>query len=262
MTSRSRFLLIMAAFAVAAGTARAELATPQSGSVTVAATAFNDGPATTNVDSDTWTGAPTSLSAVTSLTLTSVHGTVQVGGSAAADWASADAGQVRFSDFGWTRSGSGGWALTSLCGTGCGMDPPAWSYSFVATANGGFHMNYDILARSDDQYGLLGWQFFVNGQGDNYGAFFDSDAAPLDGQHVTGTLGAPLVAGRAYTIILAPNAYSLSQLFDRSAYMSGVFDWTITTEGVPEPSTWALLLTGFFGAGAVVRRARRIAARA
>ena len=29
---------------------------------------------------------------------------------------------------------------------------------------------------------------------------------------------------------------------------------------VPEPSTWALLLTGFFGAGALVRRAKRISA--
>lgn len=259
MTSRSRFLLIMAAFAVAAGTARAELATPQSGSVTVAATAFNDGPATTNVDSDTWTGAPTSLSAVTSLTLTSVHGTVQVGGSAAADWASADAGQVRFSDFGWTRSGSGGWALTSLCGTGCGNDPPSWSYSFVATANGGFHMDYDIVASGDEPFGLGGWQFFVNGLSDNYGAFFDRDAAIWDGQHVTGTLGAPLVAGQAYTMTLAPNAYALSQIFDRSDHMAGVFNWTITTEGVPEPAVWLLMLGGFGLVGVTLRR-RRLAA--
>lgn len=39
----------------------------------------------------------------------------------------------------------------------------------------------------------------------------------------------------------------------------GAFDVTVRqvqTGGVPEPATWALLLTGFFGAGAVLRRRR------
>jgi hypothetical protein len=41
------------------------------------------------------------------------------------------------------------------------------------------------------------------------------------------------------------------------AFGAGAFG--IALGGVPEPATWAMMLTGFFGLGAVLRRSRRLA---
>ena len=44
--------------------------------------------------------------------------------------------------------------------------------------------------------------------------------------------------------------------------MDGAFNWQITERdaGVPEPASWALMLTGFGGLGAMLRARRRPAA--
>ena len=38
------------------------------------------------------------------------------------------------------------------------------------------------------------------------------------------------------------------------------FNGTLNAPGIPEPSTWAMLIAGFLGAGVAARRARRVAA--
>jgi hypothetical protein len=253
MTDRLLPLSFMAV-AIVVGPAHAAQVTPQAGMVSVNATGFAGAPPDiTSTDSDSWTTAPTSLSAATSLALSSADGSILVGGAVAADWASEDAGQVRFSDFGWTRTGAGGWSLMTLDQYGI----PAWSYTFVANADGGFRMTYDVVARGTDLRGLGGWQFHVDGGPACCGAYGAYTGA--DGAHVTGTLGAALIGGQTYTVSLVPFAYIRSTFSDTDAYMDGVFEWSISHDAVPEPGTWALMIAGFGLAGFALRRRSALA---
>jgi hypothetical protein len=250
MALRSLFPMVAIAAAVVGGAAQAARVTPQAGKVSVTATGFAGAPPDiSSTDSDSWAGAPTSLAAAATLFQSSPDGSVLIGGAVAADWASEDAGQVRFSDFGWTVTGADGWSLKTLDQYGV----PAWSYTFVANADGGFHMTYDIVAHGNDLSGLGGWGFQVEGGRGSGGAFLAGD-----GDHVLGALGAALVAGRTYTVSLMPSAYYRSAFSNTSAHMDGVFDWKITKQGVPEPATWALMIGGFGFTGVILRRRRQL----
>jgi hypothetical protein len=64
--------------------------------------------------------------------------------------------------------------------------------------------------------------------------------------------------------VLAPNTYDITGfvLVGGQSGASDIFGdgaFGIALGGVPEPATWAMMLTGFFGLGAVLRRSRRLA---
>ena len=55
---------------------------------------------------------------------------------------------------------------------------------------------------------------------------------------------------------IAPGSTSYFSLEERV----GAADFTHVGNGVPEPTTWAMMMLGFFGMGALLRRDRRVAA--
>jgi hypothetical protein len=61
-------------------------------------------------------------------------------------------------------------------------------------------------------------------------------------------------------LLLGPGSYSLAVQGDGAGGLpAGLYIRADTAGGVPEPATWALMLTGFFGAGATMRSVRRAA---
>jgi hypothetical protein len=63
------------------------------------------------------------------------------------------------------------------------------------------------------------------------------------------------VDGGSYTSLAGPNdkVYTISD----GTHQSFAIGWPIP--GVPEPTTWAMMLTGFFGMGSILRRQRKTA---
>ena len=57
---------------------------------------------------------------------------------------------------------------------------------------------------------------------------------------------------------LGPGTYDIEGIAIQSPYGAG--DGAISLGAVPEPATWAMMLTGFFGLGAALRRSRRTGA--
>jgi hypothetical protein len=95
---------------------------------------------------------------------------------------------------------------------------------------------------------------------------------PLTNGHPTVTLDHPnaTVAGDPHTIgdyfnnYVSGNYTSLADSNDRvftiydGAHQSFAIGWPIPN-GVPEPATWAMMLTGFFGMGSMLRNRRKLA---
>jgi probable HAF family extracellular repeat protein len=71
-----------------------------------------------------------------------------------------------------------------------------------------------------------------------------------------------LIDAPGWTLTSARAINSMGQIVGHGTNDAGVehaFLLTPTISAVPEPSTWAMMLTGFFGAGALVRRRRGVA---
>lgn len=98
----------------------------------------------------------------------------------------------------------------------------------------------------------LAFGFAPGGIGDTGNPVLDYDGAS-DGPFYTYRIG-----GRAF----APNRSQIYQLTEnfftaQSVYSFSVDHVTVGPAGVPEPTTWALMILGFGGAGAALRRGRR-----
>jgi hypothetical protein len=127
-----------------------------------------------------------------------------------------------------------------------------------------FQMNYNVTATGTTE-GLFGWAIAMNGAGGPIGSG-GPDLTTLQFSHdptTSGVFQANVTAGQFYVVALNGNP-NIGACCSRnfSGAMDGTFDWSITERdaGVPEPASWTLMLVGFGGLGAVLRRRRGLAA--
>ena len=168
-----------------------------------------------------------------------------VGFTAMATWASPNAGTVNFTNYGWTFGVNDPTTTLSAANLVNGRGGDDWTYSFTATQNGKIILDYNSsFAGGTDEFGLWGWGVDFTGSGSGFPVLSAFD--PTQSGVFTGIL----VAGQTYTIGLNgnPNVSVKGPGGDFSGYMDGSFSWSITG-GVPEPSTWAMLMLGFAGLG-------------
>jgi hypothetical protein len=266
LKSTSRALATFAATALfaAAPAAHAADAIPLSGGVRISAGAVTGelaAPTDSHVQvfSDSWTAAPVDVSTSASLSASDPAGTVRVHGAADARWDSATSGRVSLSDFGWSVEPSGlklsgtvpylvGWV--GLCGLDCGDVQGVWSYTFTAATDGGFHMTYDI-AEQRTGFNFFGDHVWTLSGGD----YFSAENTVLPGTGAFG--GIPLKAGETYTVSLNSNMSLGGGLYQLTDDVDALFNWQITTQGVPEPSAWTIAITGFGLTGLALRRRSR-----
>jgi hypothetical protein len=250
MKIRSTLLGAMASLSlVALGSSSASATTALSGSLNAVANAsINNGAIATNQQSVSWTGTPTSLSTSVSATQTNGSDYVTTSGSAVANWNSADSGSVAFTNYGWAFSLSSGSGASDLT-QGRGGDD--WTYTFTASQNGQIKLNYNYTLASGNGFGLWGWgvDFSAGGTG----------APNLDPFNPTlsGVFTGTLVSGQTYTIGLVGNPNITGAGGNYSGYVNGDVTWSIT--GVPETSTWVMMLAGFAGLGFVGYRRNKAA---
>ena len=171
-------------------------------------------------------------------------------GDAAATWVSANAGSVTFTNYGWDFNAPNTADSESNLRTDRGGAD--WSYTFTALGDGLFTMDYAVIG-AGRLFGLVGWEVGFTGVGAG-----GPTRNPFD-PNASGTFVGQLVAGQQYTVTLNGNA-NVSSAGVTSGDVSGQFDWRITEQitgaSAPEPSTWALLLSGFGMTGALLRRRR------
>jgi hypothetical protein len=201
-------------------------------------------------DNPNWATVPTSLSGSVDSNLGFLGDTLDTHGSAVAHWASADSGDVIFTNYGWDFAVNNAQTSSSNLTENRGGDD--WTYTFTATQNGVITMSYDV-AGFNNTFGLWGWSVDFNGSGSG-GPVIN----PFDPANV-GVFTGSLVAGQTYTIGLSgnPNIEFNGPPGAYSGGMDGYFTWEISGS-VPEPATWALMLMGLGLVGGLSRR--RIAA--
>jgi hypothetical protein len=204
------------------------------------------GSAVTSSSSDTWVDVPRELAIDATASATDGITTNTASGSAVATWASADAGSVTFTDYGWKRNGAGETDLTGPL--------PDWTYTFVSDQSGLFLVDYDVIG-SGFKGGLFGWDLELTG----------SPGLPVAGRvtdpTASGSFVGTVVAGHTYTATLTGRANIGTFLAaDLAGSMDGEFDWKIVTAPVPEPANWGLMIAGIVAIG-FARRASAVPAR-
>ncbi|HZZ66745.1 MAG TPA: PEP-CTERM sorting domain-containing protein [Phenylobacterium sp.] len=260
------WLLAAASAALLAGAAgHAGAAVSLSGDLNAVANASMNGkPAATDSASQSFTGAPQTLNTSVNATVTArgfnADHTDYVSsfGTAQATWASANSGAVDFTNYGWdfsvnNQANTPSAADVDFDRPGSGND---WTYTFTATGNGEFVMDYDVVGTGTVD-GLQGWNINFSGPG---GGLLLTGVLPIPDPTQSGVFTRALVAGQTYTVSLDgnPNIEDGNFSANFAGSMNGTFDWSIR-DGVPEPTCWALMLTGFFGMGALLRARRRTA---
>jgi PEP-CTERM motif len=261
-------LLAGAASALTLAAQPAAAATALSGDLNIVANAStHSGPTQTSMDSQSWSNVPATLN----VTATAVanggvfldhNERVSSFGTAQATWASANAGSVDFTNYGWNFSVKDNAPIANGADLdanrpGSGFD---WTYAFQATGDGVFQMNYDVTATGSTD-GLFGWAIAFTGPSGPTGSGGPDLNAHINDPTTSGVFQANVTAGQFYFVGLAGNP-NIGACCARNfaAAMDGTFDWHITERGgVPEPASWALMLVGFGGMGAVLRSRRKLA---
>jgi hypothetical protein len=266
--SANSLLLAAGACGLALAAQPAAAATAVSGELNIASNAYiAQGPTVTVTDTGSWNNVPATLNvSATAVANGGVHldhnDKVTAFGSAQATWASANAGSVGFTNYGWDFSVKNTAPLDN--GTDHDFNRPGggadWEYFFQADGDGVFQMNYGVTA-TGDKFGLFGWSIFFNGV--SVGPDL-SDVATFGADPTTsGVVIQGLTKGKFYSVDLFNNANveANGQRFF-TGEMDGQFNWQITERdaGVPEPASWAMMLVGFGGLGAMLRTRRRPAA--
>jgi hypothetical protein len=251
-TGASVAAISLLALATASG---AQATTAVSGTLNVVANSTINNVNAPDLHTGSWAVVPANLSESASATATNGNDFVTTSGAATANWASADAGSVAFSNYGWHFSVFDSTTTQASSDLVQGRGGDDWTYTFTATQNGAINMGYNVNVASGNPFGLWGWSIDWSGAG---GGLPVSNAADPT---ASGVFTRSLVAGQTYTIGLNgnPNIGFAGPSSDYAGFMNGNFDWSITS-AVPEPASWALMLLGFGGLGAALRSRRRMAA--
>lgn len=253
--SRLRVLASSAALCAAALAVPAGATTPISGNLNLVANAILGGNSNSDNAHPSWSGAPTTLTGSVSATTIVNRDSVNVSGSASAAWSGADSGSVEFQNYGWTFADFTAPGAGANLTNGRGGDD--WSYTFTASGDGLITLSYDETLASGNPFGLQGWAVDFTGSGS--GAPVLNTISPEQSGVFTGML----LAGQTYSIGLNGNPnIGVAAQGDYAGRMDGVFNWKISYGGVPEPSTWAMMLlgVGLLGAAMRMRRGREAAA--
>jgi hypothetical protein len=212
----------------------------------------------TDQHTDSAAGLPTTLSASASVLAQRNGDSVSVRSTDTATWQSASRGNL-------VSSGSWDMSMLDLANqnetAGLGGHPfplEDWNYSFTVANAGFITFDYDVTS-TGQTFGVGGWavrsrQAGVFGQTFSFltnNIVVDDPAGFVE---ASGSLIIPLVAGGTYTFTLEneSNVGVGSGIFTRHSATSSDIEWRITD--VPEPSTWAMLIVGFGGVGASLRR--------
>lgn len=237
---------LLAALAVP-GIAQAVVVTPLAGGVEVAVSVsdYIDGNADVQSDTANLVGVPASLAAATSaVAFDNSGGSITAQGEVYADWHTADSGVVMARNFGWQFSGGAVGQAVIAGGTN-------WYYQFYTPGAAVLDWNYNVIGYYDN-FGLWGFQLYLDGN--PLGATMDPYSPTT-----SGTLTASLAGGQQHNLMLV-NGGNIEAGGDVFGFMEGDFLWTITGATVPEPASWAMLITGFGMVGGTLRARRRVVA--
>jgi hypothetical protein len=251
---KMKILMTCAAGALFVAASAAQATTPVSGTLNVVANSSINSVLTTDLHTSAWAAVPASLA--DSASATSINGadSVVTSGSASATWASADAGSISFSNYGWNFSVNDPTTTETSSNLTQGRGGDDWTYTFTATQNGAISLAYNVTVASGNPFGLWGWSIDWSGTGGGLPV-----SNPFD-PTASGVFTRSILAGQTYTLGLNgnPNVGFSGPSGNYAGAMNGAFDWQITTS-VPEPTAWTLMIVGFGLAGVALRRHRRVA---
>ena len=248
-TCLAAFAALCAAAPANASAALSNLAgTVHSGSVIT-----TDNVPTAHSDDASWTATPVPLSVATSFAVTTANGAVSNTSSSAAAWsASGLSGTVNLSD---------SWDFAVAQGQFNDIfDHGAWTYTFTPSTDVTFTLASDVQGAGTFQFGLQGYNFGYDDNATNLASgnfLFDPGGSGVFATNFSG--------GISHTVTLYTNAnVTVFPDRDRPGTEVGQFGFVITGAGdaaaVPEPATWALMVLGFGGLGAALRRRRGLVA--
>ncbi|WP_310476620.1 PEPxxWA-CTERM sorting domain-containing protein [Sandarakinorhabdus sp.] len=228
--------------------------TANSGTVNAGAQVTVGTAVNSNSDTDTGPGAPASLNASASASLTDDQALVSASNSIVATWASATQGNANMG-WGWNAVNPGSTSATEV---NTNLAPTNWEYNFTtganaATFNGRWTLNVGFEIGST--FGIQG----VYGSG---GLPFNVTPFLIEPVNGTGSFSVALNPNTSYTFGFF-NFGNLSNTgggLNSNAFANFDLDWNITERGVPEPSSWAMLIAGFGLVGAAARRRRAVTA--
>jgi len=233
----------------------ASAATAISGAVNAVANSSINNVTTSDQQSKSWSGAPATLDASVSSHAINGDDKVSTQGEVLAAWSSANAGSIRFFNYGWEFSVNDPTTTEAASDLTQGRGGDDWTYTFMATQNGAITMNYNVTA-AENPFGLWGWSIDWSGPGGGLPV-----SNPFD-PTTSGVFTRALVAGQTYTIGLNgnPNVAFPGPTGSYDGLMQGGFTFAITGANVPEPATWAMMLFGIaaIGAGLRLNRAKTL----
>ena len=211
-------------------TATTGTATPVSSSLELIASSNAGGVVVEDTDAPDQGATLNQLSATVNALAENGEMSILTKGSAVATWQSGGAGQVVFTDFGWTTV-----AVEDPLSHAHTYNGTDWTYTFTANTSGSFNLDYDVTLNpaTTDDFGLQGFVFWW---GEGAGPpeaqqllCFDPDSDVLGcAPTATGTLSRPVVAGTTYTVRLDNAANIFGAVGSRTAFMGGTFDWSVT----------------------------------
>ena len=211
-------------------TAPATGVTPVSSSLELIASSNAEGVLVEDTDAASQGATLDQISATVSALAENEAMSVLTKGSAVATWQSGGAGQVVFTDIGWTVAD----ANSENASHAVMYDGTGWTYTFTANESGTFSLDYDVTLdpATTDDFGLQGFSFWWGeGSGELQPeplmcVVFDPTFCAAPGP---GTLTKSVVAGTTYTVRLQiPSNIFFGPAGSITAYMSGTFNWSVT----------------------------------
>lgn len=232
------------AFLLLAMPASADLITPINSSLSLTAQSqvgFSDTVTDTSSESQNATINALSASVSAYSTYPGNGSSLLVEGSGSASWASGSAGEITFTDMGWTGVRAGGHAYL--------FNSTGWTYTFTSNVTGDFEIDYAVSASGTSTttplplFGLIGFYVYAGA-----GLTAPDNTNMETGLNTGGEFLIPIVPGGTYTVQVIPNANLAGGIGSTDAHMNGTFDFGVQGGNigiqsvVPEPSSFTVVL--------------------